>query len=353
MSSSSSSEPGDNLQSLVGNEHLSEDCVISSDSLDGLKDLKIKNLRNPFLGYLNINHVRNKIADLRCILKEIGSECISISETKLDSSFPDSQFKIDGYHFPPFRKDRNCHGGGLMVFVKSDIIVTRLTEYEPERIECICTKIIIAKKHWLIFSVYRPPQSGNIINFLTALHQTIDRASTKYRNIVIMGDMNINTLEHSPSLDKINELCDTLGLYNLMKVSTCEMKGSSTSIDLILTNCKHHCKHTHAFETGLSDFHNIVVTCFKNTYERLRPIYIQYRSSRKFDRNEFLSDLKNVSFEEALSSTNSEQAYEKFKELYSEVVDNHAPLKQRVIRGNQALFMSKDLSKQIMIQIAK
>ena len=61
MSSSSSSEPGDNLQSLVGNEHLSEDCVISSDSLDSLKDLKVNNLRNPFLGYLNINHLRKKI----------------------------------------------------------------------------------------------------------------------------------------------------------------------------------------------------------------------------------------------------------------------------------------------------
>ena len=50
-----------------------------------------------------------------------------------------------------------------------------------------------------------------------------------------MGDMNVNTLEHSLSLDKLNELCDTLGLYNLIKVSTCEMKGSSTYIDLILT----------------------------------------------------------------------------------------------------------------------
>ena len=121
--SSSSSGPGDNLQSLVSNEHLSEDCVISSDSLDGLKDLKIKNLKNPFRGYLNINHLRNKIVDLRCVLKEIGLECISISETKLDSSFPDSQFKIDGYHFPPFRKDINCHGGGLMVFqlIKSGV----------------------------------------------------------------------------------------------------------------------------------------------------------------------------------------------------------------------------------------
>ena len=215
-------------------------CMPTCDSLDGLKNLKIKNLRNPFLGYLNINHLRNKIIGIRCILNEIGLEYISISETKLDEAFSDSQFKIDGFHFPPFRKDRNGQGGVLMIFVKNNIIVSRLTEYEPEEIECICTKVTIAEKHWLIFSVYRPPQSGNIITFLTALHQTVDRASSKYKNIIIIDDMNIDTLEHSSGLDKLNELCDTLGLHNLIRVSTCEMKGSSSSMDLILTNCRNH-----------------------------------------------------------------------------------------------------------------
>ena len=134
-------------------------------------------------------------------------------------------------------------------------------------------------------------------------------------------------MEHSSSLDKLNELCDTLGLHNLIKVSTCEMKGSSSSIDLILTNCRHYFKHTHAFETGLSDFHKTVVTGFKNIYERLQPINIQYRRYKNFDRDAFLSDLQAVPFEEAHSSPNSELAYEKFKMLYSEVVDKYASLK--------------------------
>ena len=250
MSPNSLCEWGDSCQSMVSGELLPDGCIPTCDSLDGLKKLKIENLINPFLGYLNINHLRNKIIDHRCILNEIGLEYISISETKLDESFPDSQFKIDGFHFPPFRRDRNCHGGGLMIFVKNSIIVSRLTEYEPAEVECMCTKVTIAKKHWLIFSVYRPPQSGNIITFLTALHQTVDRASSKYKNIIIMGDMNIDTLEHSSSLDKLNEMCDTLGLHNLIRVSTFEMKGSSSSIDLILTNHRYHFKHTHAFEQG-------------------------------------------------------------------------------------------------------
>ena len=163
-----------------------------------------------------------------------------------------------------------------------------------------------------------------------------------------MGDLNINTLEHSSSLNKLTEFCDTLGLQNLIRVGTCEMKGSSTCIDLILTNCKHNFKHTHAFETGLSDVHKMVTTCFKNTYERLRPINIQYRSYKNFNRDTFLSDLQAVPFEEALSLQNSELVHEKFKMLYSEVVEKHAPIKHKVLRGNQAPFITRDLSKQIM-----
>ena len=52
-----------------------------------------------------------------------------------------------------------------MVYIKNDIIATRLIEFELQEIEYICTKITIAKKHWLVFSVYRPPKSGNLYDF--------------------------------------------------------------------------------------------------------------------------------------------------------------------------------------------
>ena len=162
--------------------------------------------------------------------------------------------------------------------------------------------------------------------------------------------MNINTLSHSSSLDKLEELCDTLCLQNLIKVSTCEMQRSSTSLDLILTNHKYNFKHSQAFETGLSDFHKIVTTCFKNTYERLIPINIKYKSYKNFYADSFPLDLNAAPFEEALTLGHGELAYEKFKQLYGEVVEKHTPLKHSVIRGNQAPFMTKDISKQIMIR---
>ena len=62
--------------------------VFDSD-LKGLSKLTEGNYS--IIGYLNIS--TSKI-DILCI-----------DETKLDTSFSDSQFKIDGYQFPLFRKD--------------------------------------------------------------------------------------------------------------------------------------------------------------------------------------------------------------------------------------------------------
>ena len=52
------------------------------------------------IAYLNINSLREKIISLREILKKTKIDVLCIDETKLDSSFPNHQFKIEGYEFP-------------------------------------------------------------------------------------------------------------------------------------------------------------------------------------------------------------------------------------------------------------
>ena len=43
-----------------------------------------------------------------------------ISETKVDDSFPNGQFFLDGFG-TPFRLDQNRNGGGIMLFIRNDI----------------------------------------------------------------------------------------------------------------------------------------------------------------------------------------------------------------------------------------
>ena len=41
---------------------------------------------------------------------------MTLSETKLDDQFPDNLFHVDGCH-------RDCFGGGLMTFIKSEYTI--------------------------------------------------------------------------------------------------------------------------------------------------------------------------------------------------------------------------------------
>ena len=47
-------------------------------------------------------------------------DILVITETKLDSSFPDSQFFIDGFR-QPYHLEINKHGGVLLIFVSEEL----------------------------------------------------------------------------------------------------------------------------------------------------------------------------------------------------------------------------------------
>ena len=98
--------------------------------LDGLDRLIKEHQNNLTIGYLNINCLRNKINDLRRICRKTQIHVLCTDETKLDKSFPDAQFHIDGYQYSAFRKDCNKIGGGKIVCVKEGLISKRVIEYE-------------------------------------------------------------------------------------------------------------------------------------------------------------------------------------------------------------------------------
>ena len=98
---------------------------IESD-VSGLIKLRKDYINNPSIGYLNTNSLSEKITYLREICLKTSIDILCVDETKLDSSYPNAQFHIDGYQFPPFRKDRNNFGGGKMVYIRDGIIAKRL-----------------------------------------------------------------------------------------------------------------------------------------------------------------------------------------------------------------------------------
>ena len=67
-----------------------------------------------------------------------------ISETKLDNSFPEVHCYIEGYS-KPYRIDRNCYGGGIILYVRTDI-PSKLLSTELLPIEAFYVEINLQKK---------------------------------------------------------------------------------------------------------------------------------------------------------------------------------------------------------------
>ena len=98
-------------------------------NLQMLHDLRFAYPKNLLCGYLNINSLRNKVHDLRLIIHDVPLDYFVISENKRYNSFPNAQLTINNYEIRA-RRDRDKHEGGLIEFVRKDLIYKRLRKYE-------------------------------------------------------------------------------------------------------------------------------------------------------------------------------------------------------------------------------
>ena len=80
-------------------------------------------------------------------------DMLMVSETKLDSFYPQAQFRIETCA-PPFTYDRNSHGGGILLFIREDIptkiiSITPLKDFEEIFVELN----FVRKKFYFVVSI--------------------------------------------------------------------------------------------------------------------------------------------------------------------------------------------------------
>ena len=66
--------------------------------------------------HLNVNPLRNKFEAVEVQNK---IDICFLPETKIDETFRNQQFIINGYNL--FCRERNCHGGGVLCYINENI----------------------------------------------------------------------------------------------------------------------------------------------------------------------------------------------------------------------------------------
>ena len=123
------------------------------------------------------------------------------------------------------------------------------------------------------------------------------------------------------------------------------MNNHKSTIDLILTNKPRSFQITNVTETGVSDSHKLITTFMKSCISRLKPQNVHHGSFKNFNEEKFLSDVKEADF--SFNTSNPDENYLVLTNVFPNIVNKHGPLKKKILRGNDAPFMKKELRKVI------
>ena len=266
-------------------------------------------------------------------------DILLISETKLNESFPVNQFIAFGYSVP-YRLDRISKGGGLLLYIKETIPSRLLKSFVLEKdIQALFIETNFRKCKWLIICCYNPNKL-NISRYLDNVSKGLNFYYSKYDKILLMRDFNVEMSETN-----IKDFCETFHLKGLIKTPTCFKKVEKPStIDLFITNSPKSFIGTTVLESGLSDFHKLIVTVLKIKFEKAPPRILQYRNYKNFDNNDFRQEINDVLINHDIDNI----SYGEFMKCVTEVLDRCAPKKQKYIRANHSPFVTKELRKAIM-----
>ena len=127
------------------------------------------------------------------------------------------------------------------------------TEFKGN-LEAIFVERNLRKKKWLLSCSYNP-QKSEIRKHLGAVGKNLDSYSSKNKKFILLGDFNVK-----PTEDAMEEFMKVYNLNNLVKEATCFKNSEKPScIKLILTNNSKLFQTSQIIETGISDFHKMVI----------------------------------------------------------------------------------------------
>ena len=248
------------------------------------------------IGHLNVNSILGKADEVINLLDECAFDILFITESKIDGTTSSSLFTHSQYCI--IRRGRKRGGGGLLVYIRSNVTAHRQINLEPEGVESICLDVKGYANNWfLICACYRSPGKCKITDFIPACATAAERMYVKRKEIMFIGDFNMNMLEspdnpNGPNKDLTNfmeQFCLTNVIHEAKRTTNC----SSTLLDIILTSHPERLATSGILQVGISD-HDLIFVVKKQKLPRPKATTIDFRSIKNLDQNAFLSDLKNV-----------------------------------------------------------
>ena len=192
-------------------------------------------------------------------------------------------------------------------------------------IEGLFIEINLRRMKLLLFGTYHsthPIYGTNDTVYFEQIGLALD-VYNKYDKFLLAGDFNVEDTN-----DCLKDFLFQFNAKNLVREKTCFKNPENPScIDLLLTNSNRSFLNTKSITTGLSDFHNLVLTMMRTTFPKAKPKIIEYRDYRRFN-------IDNFEYQLSSSIVHEDPKYTCFEKTFLKVLNEHAPIKKKTVRAN-------------------
>lgn len=295
--------------------------------------------------HLNVRSLRKHHDDGMALLTQLNRmlQFIGLTETWL---LPNEihLYSLNGYNTEAScRSDDNhtIHAGGASLFVSEEISYSKRTDLCLNIPKCESVWIEIPKgpsitlpSNVIVGVIYRSP-SSSYNQFCRALDELLCKITNERKNVVLMGDININLADiDSVICEEYINCFTTYGLSCLLKKPTrVASDGSSSLIDHILTNLD-DVTSGGVILADISD-HYPVYFCLQTTRRQLSQKSV---SKTVFDRQRFVDLLSGQDWNSVYSHSCPNTAYNNFVSI----VGNAILKCSRVISSSQKYLVPRN-----------
>lgn len=198
--------------------------------------------------HLNINSTQNKFEELKKLKDALKAHILVVTETKIDSSYPNNQFNLNGYHM--YRKDRVKGGRGLIVYFSAIIPSKKLTLPRAYKtLKAIAIESRIERTDMVLLAIYTPPKPSRKRRKMPSEEKYLQRveeeingicqwASSKTKlTVIIVSDLNMDIFRpYWAEGEILTDLKEVNNLKYLITEPTGITVHSQTLLDVLLAN---------------------------------------------------------------------------------------------------------------------
>ena len=157
---------------------------------------------------------------------------ICLTETWLSTDDDPGFYNLSNYT-TCLSKQRNGRGGGIMVQTTSEVAL--IGELECKIDESLLIHVKVGIEDLILLTVYNPPRSDKLV-LITELDNLLEHLATKYDQILVCGDFNIDTLKADYTSSKNMNMVASKGHDFCIHEPTRIDSTSATCLDHFLVN---------------------------------------------------------------------------------------------------------------------